>query len=127
MDSCPRSCFTCASSKRFCLILQLIISAYFTLNPLNGLRQIRVLYLINKTLFLPIHVTLNCFCYRYGKAVASAYVQGILTSEPRDISLLFFLWYLHSGGGKPCSLVFPPSNYQVLIVLASISHKDSTV
>ena len=36
---------------------------------------------------------------RYGKATATAYVQGILTSEPHDISLLFFLWYLHSGGG----------------------------
>ncbi|KAK2560863.1 Amine oxidase [flavin-containing] A [Acropora cervicornis] len=37
---------------------------------------------------------------RYGKAVATAYVQGILTSEPCEISLLFFLWYLHSGGVK---------------------------
>lgn len=40
---------------------------------------------------------------RYGKATATAYVQGILTSEPHDISLLFFLWYLHSGGGT-CTL-----------------------
>ena len=38
--------------------------------------------------------------HRYGKAVATAYVQGILTSEPCNISLLFFLWYLHSGGGE---------------------------
>jgi len=43
---------------------------------------------------------------RYGKAVASAYVQGILTSEPRDISLLFFLWYLHSGGGIKRNIEF---------------------
>ena len=44
---------------------------------------------------------LNLFLFcRYGKAAANAYVQGILTSEPRDLSLLFFLWYLHSGGGK---------------------------
>ena len=44
---------------------------------------------------------LNLFitAHRYGKATATAYVQGILTSEPHDISLLFFLWYLHSGGG----------------------------
>ena len=41
--------------------------------------------------------------HRYGKATATAYVQGILTSEPHDISLLFFLWYLHSGGGT-CTL-----------------------
>ena len=43
----------------------------------------------------------NVSFFRYGKAAATAYVQGILTSEPHEISLLFFLWYLHSGGGKP--------------------------
>ncbi|XP_074632141.1 amine oxidase [flavin-containing] B-like [Acropora palmata] len=43
---------------------------------------------------------------RYGKAVATAYVQGILTSEPCEISLLFFLWYLHSGGGVKRNIEF---------------------
>ncbi|RMX58791.1 hypothetical protein pdam_00021878 [Pocillopora damicornis] len=43
---------------------------------------------------------------RYGKAAAAAYVQGILTSEPHDISLLFFLWYLHSGGGTKRNIEF---------------------
>ncbi|XP_073248477.1 amine oxidase [flavin-containing] B-like [Porites lutea] len=43
---------------------------------------------------------------RYGKAVATAYVQGILTSEPCNISLLFFLWYLHSGGGIKRNIEF---------------------
>jgi hypothetical protein len=38
--------------------------------------------------------------YRYGCAVATAFVHGMLSSEPSDLSLLFFLWYLHSGGGK---------------------------
>ncbi|KXJ13385.1 Amine oxidase [flavin-containing] A [Exaiptasia diaphana] len=36
---------------------------------------------------------------RYGRSAASGFVQGILTSEPHEVSLLFFLWYLHSGGG----------------------------
>lgn len=43
---------------------------------------------------------------RYAKAAATAYVQGILTSEPHDISLLFFLWYLHSGGGTKRNIEF---------------------
>ncbi|XP_020603468.1 amine oxidase [flavin-containing] B-like [Orbicella faveolata] len=43
---------------------------------------------------------------RYGKVAAAAYVQGILTSEPHEISLLFFLWYLHSGGGTKRNIEF---------------------
>lgn len=51
---------------------------------------------------------------RYGKAVATAYVQGILTSEPCDISLLSFLWYLHSGGGVKRNIEFEGGGAQEL-------------
>ena len=62
------------------------------------------------------------FTHRYGKAVATAYVQGILTSEPCEISLLFFLWYLHSGGGKTQLLLILPVGFIPLKLMTCKFH-----
>jgi hypothetical protein len=39
------------------------------------------------------------FSCRFAKETALLFFESLLTSEDHEISLLYMLWYLHSGGG----------------------------
>ena len=39
------------------------------------------------------------YFYRSVKAFFEILIRGVLCIETHEISLLYFLWYIHSGGG----------------------------